>query len=368
MAAGGIGVLLKGLCEQLALRSHDVHVVGCYAISEAITDCLNGVQVHRLPGRFGWAGLILDRVSLYRKISKIAKEEAIDIIEAPDFEAPSALLPRQSRVRLVRLHGSHVYFSHERNVSPSRSISMLEKVALRQSDAWISVSNYTAQETKSLFGLVKSIHIVNNAAHVPKEAPRKSDYAQRRKIVFFGTLAEKKGVFSLVKAWRIFLTSHPGWRLNVIGRDGVYEKRSVREQMDEILGDASDTVNFMGSIPNEDLLLRLAEFDFAILPSFSETFAIAPMEAMALGVPVIGSVLSSGPELINHGLDGWLADPRDHEQMADLLSEVADDPVNRERVGRAGRAKVEKYLSHGAFVDKNIKVYRKLLADEAGLA
>ena len=53
-----------------------------------------------------------------------------------------------------------------------------------------------------------------------------------------------------------------------------------------LLGDAVSSVDFVGYMPNEQVLSRLMAFDFAVLPSFSEAFALAPMEAMALGLPV----------------------------------------------------------------------------------
>ena len=360
-ATGGIGILLRGLCEQLAARGHEVHVVGCYQVSSVLFELVNGVQLHKLPGRFGRAGQLTDRFSLYRHIAQIAAQGPIDIIEAPDFEAPSACLPRQSRRRVVRLHGSHVYFSRERNLLPSKSVGLLEKVALRQADALISVSEYTARQTKSFFAIDKPVHIVHNSPCVPGRFPLKKDYSQRRRVLYFGTLAEKKGVLSLARAWQLFLGSHPDWTLVVIGRDSINAGHSVRDQMVEILGKNSLSVEFLDPVQNEELLYRLPEFDFVVLPSFSETFALAPMEAMALGVPVIYSRLSSGPELIEHGVDGWLADPGDHRQLAQMLTHVAADPTVLARVGRAGRMKIERRFSHAGFVDRNLSVYEKIL-------
>ena len=359
-AAGGIGVLLRGLCEQLADRGHEVHVVGCYQIERPITELINGVRIHRLPGRFGRLGLLTDRIALYRAIAGIAAQGEIDIIEAPDFEAPSALLPRQSRKRVVRLHGSHVYFSHERDQVPSRSVGLLEKIALMQADAWISVSEYTARRTQEIFRLNRPINIVHNAANVPDRFPHKFDYAPRRRVVYFGTLAEKKGVLTLARSWKTFQESQPDWSLTLIGRDGLHQGRSVHQQMIELLGPVSASVEFLGPMGNDELLNRLVEFDFAVLPSFSETFALAPMEAMALGVPVIYSQLSSGPELMMHGVDGWLADPRDQKQLSGLLTAIADDPIMRARVAKAGQAKIKQFFSHKDYVEKNLQVYRQI--------
>lgn len=360
-ATGGIGILLRGLCEQLAARGHEIHVVGSYPGSSVLFEQDSGVQLHKLPGRFGLAGQLTDRCSLYRKIAQIAAQGPIDIIEAPDFEGPSACLPRQSRRRVVRLHGSHVYFSSERSMRPSRTLAFLENVALRQADALISVSEYTALRTQSLFDIDKPTHIVHNSPSVPAHFPRKNDYSQRRRVLYFGTIAEKKGVLSLARAWQIFLESYPDWTLVVIGRDSITAGHSVRDEMVEILRKNSLSVEFLGPVQNEELLYRLPEFDFVVLPSFSEAFALAPMEAMALGVPVIYSRLSSGPELIEHGVDGWLADPEDHRHLAQLLIHVAGDTTRLARVGRAGRWKIERCFPHNAFVDRNLAVYQEIL-------
>lgn len=360
-AAGGIGVVLRGLCEALAQRGHEIHVVGCYPIAHHLMESLGGVRVHRLPGRTGRMGLIANRLALYLQIRRIASKGAIDIIEAPDFEAPSSLLPRQSKKRVVRLHGSHVYFASERCQRRSTTLGWLEKMALCQADAWVSVSEYTARLTQALFKVNRPVHVIYNAAHVPGRFPRKADYSGVQRAVYFGTLAEKKGVFTLARAWTRFQASHPDWILSVFGRDAQHDGRSVREQMIEILGEASSSVEFCGSVANDELLHRLSSFDFAVLPSFSEAFAMAPMEAMALGVPVIYSKASSGPELMEHGVDGWLADPSDDLQLAQLMEEVADDPENRERVGRTGREKIETFFSHEKFVNRNLEVYNCIL-------
>lgn len=310
----------------------------------------------------------MDRLTLHRAIARIAAQGEIDIIEAPDFEAPSAFLPRQSRKRVVRLHGSHVYFSHERDQAPSRSIGLLEKAALKQADDWVSVSEYTARRTQELFGVNRPIHVVHNAANVPGHFPRKTDYATDRRVVYFGTLAEKKGMFALARAWRVFQESHPDWTLTLFGRDSLHQGRSVQTQMVELLGPVLGSVEFRGPISNQELLDILPDYDFAVLPSFSEAFAMAPMEAMALGVPVVFTALSSGPELIEHGVDGWLANPRDPSQLARLLAEVASDGARRERVGRAGQMKIAQRFSLVDFIDRNLAVYREILGQHGETA
>lgn len=365
---GGIGTFTRGLGEALASRGHEVHVVGLYDVASVQHEHSNGVHISRLPATKGRRGVFADRMALRRELRLISSHGSIDVVEAPDFEGVTAGLSRCSQLRIVRLHGSHRYFSDERNVAHSAFIALCEKIALRQADAILSVSDYTARRTQNLFGLSAEILTVHNAVNVPAHYPRKSDYCEQKRAVYFGTLAEKKGVLALAEAWRGFHQTHPDWRLTLIGRDSIHAGRSVKEAMLDLLGSASNSIEFAGFMPNEQVMAQLASFDFAVLPSYSEAFALAPMESMALGLPVVFSMMSSGPELINDGVDGWLCDPRSIENLHQSLSRAAASAQERQRIGSNARATVEGRFSYDKFIDRNISLYESLLARQGRAA
>lgn len=361
-ATGGIGTFTRGLAESLALKGNEVHVVGLYEVDVTVREDVNQVKVIRLPMARGGRALIANRLSLWRELRRISSTVgAIDIFEAPDFEGVAAGLPRCSRARVVRLHGSHRYFSDERQVRHSVSVSFFEKLALRRADAIVSVSDYTAQRTRDLFGLSGAIETIHNAVNVPGQFARKKDYRELRRAVYFGTLAEKKGVLPLAAAWRNFVEQNPGWELTVIGRDTVFDGISVKSQMWELLGEAGASVDFKGFLPNEQVLAQLATFDFAVLPSFSEAFALAPIEAMALGLPVVYSCLSSGRELVIDGEDGWLCDPRSVDDLEQAIKRAAASVADRERIARNARAKAEDQFGYERFIQRNLDFYNDLL-------
>lgn len=361
---GGIGTFTRSLGEALAARGHVVHVVGLYDITSITREVVCGVSVSRIPAKRRHSAIFLNRLALQRELREVAESGAIDVIEAPDFEGITAGLPRSSKARVVRLHGSHRYFADERGTPPAASVSFFEKYALQQADAIVSVSDYTANRTLALFNLHRPILTLHNAVNVSPDLPRKTNYEERRRAVYFGTLAEKKGVLALAEAWRIFVQTHPDWTLTVIGRDSLHRGRSVMATMIELLGQASTTVSFDGFAPNAAVLAGLAEFDFAVLPSFSEAFALAPMEAMALGLPVIYSSMSSGPELITDGVNGWLCDPRSVDNLTATLGRAASDPAERARLGLAARRLIETRFSYDDFVSRNIAFYESVLSKQ----
>lgn len=363
---GGIGTFTRGLAEALASRGNEVHVVGLYEADATVREHVNKVHVVRLAAVRGRMALIANRVRIWRELRRIHRTAGrIDILEAPDFEGVATGLPRCSRARVVRLHGSHRYFAAERQVRHSVSVSLFEKLALRQADAIVSVSDYTAHRTRDLFGLSSAIRTIHNAVNVPERFTRKDDYREARQVVYFGTLAEKKGVLPLAEAWRIFVERNPGWKLTVIGRDTEVAGASMKAQMVRLLGDAVSTVNFSEFMPNEQVLGHLPTFDFAVLPSFSEAFALAPIEAMALGLPVVYSSLSSGRELVTDDVDGWLCDPRCVDDLVQTITRAASSPADRERIGRNARAKAEQQFGYQRFVQRNLDFYDELLRQHA---
>jgi glycosyltransferase involved in cell wall biosynthesis len=79
---------------------------------------------------------------------------------------------------------------------------------------------------------------------------------------------------------------------------------------------------------------------------------VALMEAMVAGLPVVSTVLSGIPELVESGTSGWLVPPRDADALADALQRLADDPELRLRLGRAGHRKVREEFDLADNVDR----------------
>ncbi|AEX20721.1 glycosyltransferase family 4 protein [Vibrio sp. EJY3] len=361
-ATGGIGIFTQKLAESLATKGNKITVVGLYQdCIEEKHEKINGVKVIRLPAKGGRLGLFNDRYNLYKTLKQLSIKKNIDIIECPDFEATLAFVPKVAKHMLTRLHGSHTYFSAERNVEASNVVKFCEARQLKTSHKVVSVSRYTAEVTRDLFSLKVLPDVIYNSVDVTRFTQHiKQDYSTRKKAIYFGTLVEKKGIYPLAFAWKQFQSNNPDWTLTVIGKDAKEGGKSNKIRMQKLLGDASVSVNFIEHMPNEELVSSLKEYDFCVLPSFSEAFALAPMEAMAAGLPTIVSSMSSGPELVKHGIDGWLCDPQDTATVLNALNLAAASEETREKVGQAGQRKINEYFSFDDFVQNNINYYNNL--------
>ncbi len=148
----------------------------------------------------------------------------------------------------------------------------------------------------------------------------------------------------------------------MIGRDGRHEGRSAIDLIRELAGKSADSIEFTGHLSKHELESVLTTADVAVYPSYSEAFALAPMEAMALCVPTIYTNRASGPELVRHNIDGLLCDPDKIQELANMLVTVLESESLRYRLGRAGRRRIREDFSYAESLQNNIRFYQSCIA------
>jgi glycosyltransferase involved in cell wall biosynthesis len=131
-------------------------------------------------------------------------------------------------------------------------------------------------------------------------------------------------------------------RLSIIG--GGPEQAALQELRGQLRLDES--VEFTGSLSEDDIIAQLRSADAFVLASRSEPLGVAYMEAMALGLPTVGTDAGGVGEIITHDHDGLLVPPDDEEHLAAAVARLMDDPGLRERLGsNARRTIVERFDS-----------------------
>jgi glycosyltransferase involved in cell wall biosynthesis len=114
-------------------------------------------------------------------------------------------------------------------------------------------------------------------------------------------------------------------------------------------------VVFTGFIPNEDLHVLLNSVDVFTMPSEAELLSIASLEAMACGRPLLLANAVALPELVQHGVNGFLFEPGSPEDAARCMQELAEHP---ERWAAMGKASVLRAQEHG--LDRTLARYEEL--------
>lgn len=164
-------------------------------------------------------------------------------------------------------------------------------------------------------------------------APVARALAPRRNIVCVARLSAEKGHLGLLDAIAPLDAT-----LTLVG-DG-----PLRAEIDRAVAGLGlgDRVRFAGRLDEGATLDEIARADLLVLPSFMEGLPIVLMEAMALGVPVIGSRVAGVPELIEDGVEGLLFRPGDWSDLRRQIARLLDEPTLGDRLAIAGRAKVER--------------------------
>ncbi len=178
-------------------------------------------------------------------------------------------------------------------------------------------------------------------------------------IMTIGHLSPIKGQRDLLEALPEVLRAHPAATLVLVG-DGPMRGELVRSTAR--LG-VERHVRFLGTRTDVERLLPTA--DLVVVPSRSEGFSNALLEAMAAGAAIIATNVGGNPEAIRHGENGWLVPARDPAALATAVRALLADPALRARLGTAARRTVEERFDAARMVEAIQALYVRLLAVHA---
>jgi len=177
-------------------------------------------------------------------------------------------------------------------------------------------------------------------------------------VLFFGRLNFKKGLDILAAAFARLGPRAAGAWLVIAGPDGGY--RAATEGFVDAAGIRDRTI-FTGLLQGEDKLAALADADLFVLPSYSENFGIAVIEAMACGLPVvISDKVNIWREIVADG--AGLAAPCDAAAVADAVARLLADPGLRRDMGEAGRRSVARRYEWDHVAAALEEAYRTIIA------
>lgn len=189
---------------------------------------------------------------------------------------------------------------------------------------------------------VEVVHVGVNPDAYESATPRTA--RTRLQILTVASLNKTKGFPFLIDAVARLVQSGVDVDCNIVGTG---PRRSAIEHWAKELG-VSDRVHLLGLLPQHEIARKLRETDVFVLPSMialdgsMDGLPVALIEAMAAGRPVVASTISGIPELVEDGVSGFLVDATHAERIAQAIRKLAGDPELRDRMGRAGQARVRR--------------------------
>jgi len=324
---GGSGVVATELGKLLAEKGHEVHFI-THSMPFRLGQFHKNIFYHEVEVSdyyvFRYPPYDL---SLASKLAQVAQMQELDLLHVHYAipHAVCALLAKQmigSKLKVVTtLHGTDITV-----LGQDQSISDLIRYAINESDAVTAVSQDLIHETRQSLAIDRDIDLaynfVDKRVYYPRDVEElRQEFARpdEKLLIHISNFRPVKRVTDVVDVFAQVNERVPS-RLLFVG-EGPELSRIIAKV--KALG-LTDRVIFCGKQDDVAQVISLA--DVMLLPSEKESFGLVALEAMACGVPTIGSNAGGIPELITHGETGFLADIGDTETMASHAIELLTRP------------------------------------------
>ncbi len=178
------------------------------------------------------------------------------------------------------------------------------------------------------------------------------------KVLFLGWLEEFKGIFELLDASKALLSMGIDFHLSLAGR-GKAEKLAKKFVKDNGM---SDKVTFLGWVEKDSLGELLKKNNIFVLPSYSEGFPNAMIEAMASGLTVVVSSVGMVPDYLKNEQEALLVKPKDRESLEKALKKVITNTELRNKLALAGQNLAYREFSSSNAISQLEKVIDKCIS------
>jgi len=298
---------------------------------------------------------------------KIIKKEKIDVIHS-HWIIPSGLVGTILRKVLKKPHITTAHAGDVFTIRKSKFLARVGSYVFRNSDKITANSNYTIDVITSIEDKIKdNVEIipmgVATTLFTPENAMNlKNTFGAEYLILSVGRLVEKKGVNYLIMAMKEVIKEFPNAKLLIAGSGP--EKENLEKISDSL--NLKENVVFVGYIKNSDLPKYYASSDIFVLPSIetkegdTEGLGVVLLEAMACRVPVIGSNVGGITDIIKNDQNGFLAKPKNPEDIADRIIKLLSNEGLRQKFSKEGIKIVQERFSWDVVAGKFCDVYEGL--------
>ena len=364
-SAGGIGTSIMNLSNGLAQLGHKVTIL-IYGQKEDAVFTENGIVYHQIKNiKIKGLSRYLTQKKIEKRINSLVKKQELDLVEAADWTGITSFIKPNCPL-IVKLHGSDTYFCHLDN-RPVKAINKFhEKRALQNATDLLSVSQYTAMMTNTVFGQSQSYTIIPNAVDSQAFNAAESQVSvEENTILYFGTLIRKKGALELPLIFNQVYKNNPEAKLILIGRDSndvISGNASTWKMMQELFDSAAlKNVTYRGSVPYSEMRENIIKAAICIFPTFAEALPVSWLEAMAMEKAVVASDIGWATEIIEDGKTGLLAHPQNHTEYAAKINQLLSSDGKRLIMGKAARQKILEVFDLPVISRKNTDFYESAL-------
>jgi N-acetyl-alpha-D-glucosaminyl L-malate synthase BshA len=357
---GGSGVVATELGLALARRGFEVHFIAS-RLPFRLRTFESNIYFHEVvPAAYPVFEQTPYNLALSTKMVEVVENYDLDVLHvhyampfaASAYLARQLLLPRQLGV-VTTLHGTDITV-----VGVEPSYFRITQFSIQSSDRVTAVSRFLKDRTEETFAITRPIEVVYNFVDPEVFAPRRKTSLrlappQSRVLMHASNFRPVKNIPTVIQVFAEVRKRIP-LKLVMVG-DGP-EKAAAEHRVREL--GAEREVLFLGNQDCMEELLPLA--DVFLLPSSSESFGLAALEAMSAEVPVVASNAGGLPEVIEHGVTGYLHDSGHTDGFVASVLRLLTNETLRRGMGRRARKVARERFNVDDMVSRYVKVYDSL--------
>ena len=304
---GGIATYQKTAAEELVKQGHIVYVIarGIYKNQRYKDNGVNIIRVN-IKESNSYKQYILYRKKVASILEKMQKNNIIDIIETPDWGAETIFFEKKRNVPLVvRLHTPlKIWLKYNKN-----DFGKIKYKLLKWESKMIKSADYITCCSSALKKqIVKNFNISDKRIIVtPNPANLNSFYCDKKivkenKLIYVGSLEQRKGVCILAKALNIVFKKYPDLKIEFVGKDTNRNSKNISTKdliCKIVYKEFNKNLIFSGQIPNYEINKHLNSSILAVFPALFDNFPYVVLEAMSCGLHIVGSKNSGMVEMLN---------------------------------------------------------------------
>ena len=368
---GGSGVVATELGIALAEAGHEIHF---------ITNRLPVRLQKSLAADISFHGVNVLNYALFphepytlalaSKMAQVVENYELDLLHVHYAipHAVSAFLAKEmlggSFKVVTTLHGTDITL-----VGNDASLHPITRFAINNNDAVTAVSEWLRQETIREFSPTIDIDVISNSVDIEQFSPDiGKEWAGRHycqegvpNLIHVSNFRPVKRAPDVIEVFAKVIEQIPAHLLMVgDGPDLPTAMKSARE-----LG-VYDKISFLGN--REDVSFLMASSSIMIMPSESESFGLAALEAMACECAVVASRTGGLPDLVRDGIDGYICEQGNTAEMAARVVELLKDSSKLNQMKLAGRARAVDSYRVEIIMEQYLSLYDRVLGKERNTA
>lgn len=331
---------------------------------------IGNLPVYRCP-TLGKGGLSIFFSLIPMALLLIHKRHSFDIIHCHGLGLTGALgglmgkvLEKKTIVKVVTVGELSGNILGKKKKNPY--LVKLRNYFLKMADYMVCPANEILDEMISYNIPIKKMARITNGIDIDRFSPRPEKRKNKKYLLpnkihatYCGNFRYLKGVDLLIEIWPTLLKDFPRLHLNLLGDDTEFKdsNRKKLETLVERFG-IGNNVTFHGDVFNPEDYLN--ESDLFVFPGRIEGLAIAVLEAMACGLPIVVSQVGDGKPILEDQITALLFPVDDKDKCIEAIRKVLLDPVFAESLGRKAREHVVKYYSLDKIAHIYLSIYQGL--------